>query len=291
MQCLLCPRKCDAIRTETENLKGYCRMPLLPKIARAALHYWEEPCISGKNGSGTIFFSGCTLRCVYCQNAEISRENNGKIITVERLAQIFKDLEMMGAHNINLVTATHFVPQIIEALNIYKPNIPIVYNSSGYENVDTLKMLENYIDIYLLDFKYMSQERSQKLSSAADYPKVCKDAILEAVRQQPKCVFEGGIMKKGVIIRHLLLPQATGEAIEIFEWIRQNAPSAFFSIMSQYIPCGKALDMPVINRKITVREYKKVVDYILESGFENCYIQERSSASKDFVPSFDLTGI
>lgn len=291
MQCRLCPRKCDAIRTESENLRGFCQMPLLPKIARAALHYWEEPCISGKNGSGTVFFSGCTLQCVYCQNAEISYENNGRFITVHRLAEIFRELEQSGAHNINLVTPTHFVLQIIKALNIYKPNIPIVYNSSGYENIDTLKLLENYVDIYLLDFKYMSNERAKKYSFADDYPQICKASILEALRQQPECIFQDGIMKKGVIIRHMLLPQATNEAIEIFEWARKNAPKAFFSIMSQYLPRAKALEMPVINRKVTAREYKKVIDYILDSGFENCYIQERSSASEDFIPNFDLSGI
>ncbi len=291
MHCQLCPRKCDAVRTESENLNGFCQMPLQPKIARAALHYWEEPCISGKNGSGTVFFSGCTLRCVYCQNAEISAHNCGKTISVQRLAEIFKELEESGAHNINLVTPTHFVLSIIEALNIYRPNIPIVYNSSGYENIDTLKMLEKYIDIYLLDFKYMSCERARAFSIAADYPQVCKAAVLEAVRQQPNCIFEDGMMKKGVILRHLLLPQATNEAIEIFEWVRKNASSAYFSIMSQYVPYGKALDMPIINRRITAREYNKVVDYIVDSGFESCYIQERSSASKDFIPNFDLTGI
>ncbi len=266
-------------------------MPLLPQIARAALHYWEEPCISGKNGSGTVFFSGCTLRCVYCQNAEISANNHGKVVSAKRLAEIFKELEKAGAHNINLVTPTHFVTSIIEALNIYRPNIPIVYNSSGYENIDTLKMLEKYVDIYLFDFKYMSCERARAYSSAADYPQVCKAAILEAVRQQQNCIFQDGIMKKGVIVRHLLLPQATREAIEIFDWVRNNAPSAYFSIMSQYVPCGKALNMPVINRRITAREYNKVIDYISDSGFDNCYIQQRSSASEDYIPSFDLTGI
>lgn len=291
MLCNLCPRQCNALRDTACNIGGFCNMPNTPVIARAALHLWEEPCISGKNGSGTVFFSGCSLHCVFCQNAEISSKNKGKDISVKNLADIFKRLEEQGAHNINLVTPTHFVDCIIEALDIYSPDIPIVYNSSGYESVDTLKMLEQYIDIYLMDFKYINRDKSQLYSGANDYVEVCKSALLEAYRQQTECVINDGIMQKGLIVRHLLLPQATRDAIEIFEWVKDNLPQAYFSLMSQYVPMGNALNMPPINRTVTKREYDKVVDYIVDSGFEKCYIQELSSASKDFIPSFDFTGI
>lgn len=291
MLCNLCPRQCNAIRTQAENIGGVCGMPLLPTVARAELHFWEEPSISGTNGSGTIFFSGCSLHCVYCQNYEISTKNKGRGITVNQLADIFKSLESKGANNINLVTPTHFIDSIINALDIYKPNIPIVYNSSGYETVDSLKKLQNYVDIYLMDFKYFDTKKANIYSCAPDYPDVCKTALLEAYRQQNKCILENGIMKKGVIVRHMLMPAATRDAIEIFDWVRLNLPNVYFSIMSQYVPLAKAVDMPIINRKITKREYNKVVDYIINSRFENCYIQEHSSADKCFIPKFDFTGI
>jgi putative pyruvate formate lyase activating enzyme len=266
-------------------------MPNMPMVARADLHFWEEPSISGTNGSGTIFFSGCSLHCVFCQNSDISTINKGKLITIEGLSNIFKKLENKGAHNINLVTPTHFVDSIICALDLYKPSIPIVYNSSGYETIDTLKRLEGYADIFLMDFKYINSEKSKIYSNAIDYPKICKDALLEAYRQQPQCVFENGIMKKGVIVRHLLMPQSTMDAIQIFDWVREYLPNSFFSIMSQYMPLFKATNMKIINRKITEREYNKVVSYIFNTGFQNCYVQELSSAKKDFIPDFDFTGI
>ncbi len=292
MKCRLCPRQCNAIRTADSNVGGVCAMPENIRLARAALHFWEEPPISGKNGSGTVFFSGCPLRCVYCQNAEISTNNKGKTVSVNSLADIFKCLENKGSHNINLVTPTHYVPQIIEALNIYKPNIPIVYNTSGYETVETLRLLKDYVDIYLFDFKYIDCIKAKLYSNAEDYPEVCKKALLEAYSQQNECVFNAdGIMQKGVIVRHLLLPAATNDAIIIFDWVTQNAPNAYFSLMSQYIPMGKAATLPTINRKITDREYNKVVNYIIGSGFENCYIQEISSANKNYIPDFDFTGI
>ncbi len=291
MLCNLCPRQCNAIRTDITG-NGICGMPDTPVLSRAALHFWEEPSISGTKGSGTVFFSGCSLHCAFCQNSDISTQNKGKTVTVYQLADIFKRLENEGAHNINLVTPTHYVNSIIKALDIYKPDIPVVYNSSGYETVDTLKRLNGYVDIYLMDFKYMNSERAMSYSNAVDYPQVCKTALLEAYSQQNKCEFSNdGIMKKGVIVRHLLMPQATREAIEIFDWVRLNMPNAFFSIMSQYIPLNKAKEMLVINRKITAREYSKVLDYIINSGFENCYIQELSSAHKNYIPDFDFTGI
>lgn len=291
MKCNLCPRHCNAERSNTENVGGFCRMPLEPNVARAGLHLWEEPPISGKNGSGTVFFSGCSLSCVYCQNAKISHLNYGKQISVKRLAEIFKELEQSGAHNINLVSPTHYVNSIIEALNIYKPKIPVVYNSSGYENINIIKLLENYVDIYLFDLKYLSSDRALLYSGAADYSEFAQNAILEGYRQKGRAVFENGIMKSGVIVRHLLLPQGTEEAKNVFLWVKENAPDAYFSLMSQYVPMGKAKEMKIINREVTKREYEKVVAFILESGFENCYIQELSSATKEYIPDFDLTGI
>lgn len=291
MLCNQCPRQCNATRTATENIGGICGMPNMPMVARADLHFWEEPSISGTNGSGTIFFSGCSLHCVFCQNSDISTINKGKLITIEGLSNIFKKLEQKGAHNINLVTPTHFVDSIICALDLYRPSIPIVYNSSGYETIDTLKRLEGYVDIFLMDFKYINSEKSKIYSNAIDYPKICKDALLEVYRQQPQCVFKNGIMKKGVIVRHLLMPQSTMDAIQIFDWVREYLPNSFFSIMSQYMPLFKATNMEIINRKITEREYNKVVSYIVNTGFQNCYVQELSSAKKDFIPDFDFTGI
>lgn len=292
MLCNLCPRQCNATRTQDSNIGGVCSMPYSIKLARAALHFWEEPSISGKNGSGTVFFSGCPLRCVFCQNADISTKNKGKAISINELAEIFKKLEQQGAHNINLVTPTHYAPQIIEALNVYKPKVPIVYNTGGYETVETIKLLKDYVDIYLFDFKYIDPNKAKLYSNAETYPEVCKSALLEAYLQQSECMFDQkGIMQKGVIVRHLLLPAATNDAISIFDWVKQNTPNACFSLMSQYIPLEKAKDMPVINRKITDREYNKVVEYVLNSGFENCYIQEKSSASEKFIPDFDFTGV
>ncbi len=292
MLCNLCPRQCNAIRTSDKNIGGVCGMSERPTVARAALHFWEEPCISGQNGSGTIFFSGCSLHCVFCQNENISTKNKGKAITNNELADIFKRLEQQGAHNINLVTPTHFADSVIAALDIYKPKIPIVYNSSGYESVETLKKLHGYVDIYLMDFKYIDDIKAKLYSNAPDYSVVCKSALLEAYRQQNECVLDNnGIMRKGLVVRHLLMPQATRDAIAAFDWVRTNTPNAYFSIMSQYLPVGKALEMPIINRKVTAREYNKVIDYITDTDFKNCYIQERSSAKKDFIPDFDFTGI
>lgn len=288
MKCNLCPRKCNVLR---DNLKGFCKMPLLPKVARAALHLWEEPIISGNKGSGTVFFSGCSLRCIYCQNYEVSRGNIGKEISVSRLAEIFKELEEQGAHNINLVSPTHYVHAIIEALKIYRPKIPIVYNSSGYESVETLKLLENHVDIYLIDFKYTDSTKAKEYSLAPDYPEVVKSAISECYRQKPECVIKDGVMQKGVIIRHLVLPQNTKTAIEVFDWVREKTPNAYFSLMSQYLPFGKALDHKVLGRKITRREYEKVVDYICGFNFPNVFIQERESSSEKFIPLFDLKGV
>ena len=291
MKCSLCPRRCNAERTNDQNLNGFCKMPLLPRVARAALHFWEEPCISGKNGSGTVFFSGCTLDCAFCQNYGISHGGFGKQITHQRLADIFKELEDRGAHNINLVTPTHFVPAIIRALDIYKPKIPVVYNSGGYDSVEEIRALKGYVDIFLMDLKYLSGERAALYSGAPDYPEHAAAAIKECYLQQPVCEFKDGIMQKGLIVRHLLLPQGTNEAILVFDWVRENAPDAYFSIMSQYTPCGRAENMPIINRRVTKREYEKVLSYICDSDFENVYFQERESSDKKYIPPFDLSGV
>ena len=262
-------------------------MPLLPKVARADLHFWEEPIISGKNGSGAVFFSGCSLDCVYCQNYQISHCGKGTLISYEKLAEIFYKLEQKGAHNINLVSPSHYVLAIKEALKIYRPKIPIVYNSSGYDNVNSLKILEGDIDIFLLDLKYLSSDRAKKYSNTPDYPENAIKALKEAYRQQGECIIQNGIMKKGVIVRHLLLPQGTREAISIFDFVKENMPKAYFSIMSQYIPYANAKDFPEINRKVTKREYEKVLNYIIDSNFKNVFIQERESAKEGYIPDFN----
>ena len=291
MICNLCPRRCNALRTESENVGGFCGMPLLPRLARAALHFWEEPVISGAAGSGTVFFSGCNLGCIYCQNAPISHGGRGKTVSVSRLAEIFRELEGKGAANINLVTPTHYTRAIKSALDIYRPGIPIVYNGGGYESTEQLIELEDYVDVYLLDYKYCDPQKAQRYSAAPDYPETARAAITEAYRQKGRAVIKNGLMKSGVIVRHLLLPRATADAIEIFDFVRKNVPGAYFSLMCQYTPMGSALDDKVINRRVTRREYDKVAEYIAAAGFENCFVQEANSATKDYIPDFDLCGI
>lgn len=290
MICNICPRKCGIDRNKKA---GFCGMGDTIKIARAELHFWEEPCISGKNGSGTVFFSGCPLKCVYCQNNSISAKGFGKEISTERLAEIFKELEEKGAHNINLVTPTHYSEQILEALKIYRPKIPIVYNCSGYESTETLKKFEGIVDIYLTDLKYFDSEVSQKYSKAEDYFEVASKAVKEMIRQLPENIFdENGIMQKGVIIRHLVLPLNLTQTRKIFEWIKNNLPeNVIISLMSQYIPLGKAKEFKEINRKITTREYEKALDLFDEFGFENGFMQERTSSTEEFIPPFNLEGV
>lgn len=288
MQCDLCPRNCK-INRDVSN--GYCGVSNNIKIARAALHFWEEPIISGDKGSGTIFFSGCTLKCVYCQNFEISR-GFGKEISVDRLVEIMKELEEKGANNINLVTPTHFVNQIIKVLDIYRPNVPIVYNTSGYEKIETLKKLEGYVDVYLPDLKYSDNNLSQKYSKVSDYFKVATKAILEMKRQQPKDVIENGLMKKGVIVRHLVLPNAIQNTLGVLQWITNNLDKdSYISLMGQFIPYGEAKDIAELNRKIKPVEYKLAINKLLEKDFNNSFIQDIESASEDFIPSFDLEGV
>ena len=289
MICNLCPRKCNVNR----DLKsGFCGVSNTLKVARAQLHFWEEPIISGTNGSGTIFFSGCNLKCVYCQNYNISNENFGKFITTQRLAEIFKELENAGAHNINLVTPSHYVKQIVEALNIYKPKIPVVYNTSGYDSVEELKMLEGYVDVYLTDLKYYSSELSQKYSSAKNYFEVCSLAIKEMIRQQPKNVMENGLIKKGVIIRHMVLPNCIDDSFKVLEWIKNNlGEDVIVSVMGQYTPYFNASKFPEINRKLKPVEYKLVINHFNKLGLKNGFMQSLDSADENFIPPFNLEGV
>ena len=289
-ECTLCPRHCGAERGQTAG-SGVCAMGTLPRIARAALHMWEEPCISGTRGSGAIFFSGCALKCIFCQNEAISHGGEGETVSVQRLAEMFSELEAQGAHNINLVTAAQFVPAVIEALNIYRPKIPIVYNSSGYECVETLRMLEGYVDIYLPDFKYIDAQMARLLSGAADYPEVAMAAIREMLRQTGPAVYdENGMMLRGTQIRHLVLPGLTGDSMKILSVIADEFPGAAVSLMGQYVPFGKALSMPGMNRRIKNKEYARVLAHMEAIGLDG-YRQELESASEAFVPAFDGTGV
>lgn len=291
MICQMCPRKCGAERN-SEIGKGVCKMPKSPMVARAGLHMWEEPCISGSRGSGTVFFSGCSLGCVFCQNNEISHKNFGKIIKVERLAEIFKELEAKGAHNINLVNPTHYVHAIKQAVGIYRPKVPIVYNSGGYDTVETIAEVSEFVDIFLMDMKYRNSKHALDYSKAADYPEVAAKALLKCAELIRENVFDdSGIMQKGLIIRHLILPQCTNDAIAVIDWVENHIPWAVFSLMSQYTPIGDLESYKEINRKITKREYRKVLDHAADSKIEMIYTQELSSGSEMFIPTFDLTGV
>lgn len=290
MLCKACPRQCNSERNEKGNTSGFCGMPLFPVVARAELHFGEEPCISGKNGSGTIFFSGCSLKCVYCQNEIISHNGMGKIITPTRLSEIFKELEDKGAHNINFVNPTHFIYAIKEALKIYRPKIPLVYNSSGYDLAKVIE--EDIFDIYLMDLKYISEEKSLKYSGAKDYFEYASKSIKEAFRLKGEAVFDSdGIMQKGLIVRHLILPMGTNEAKKIIDWFSDNVKDAYLSLMSQYTPMAKCEDYQEINRKITKREYNKVIDYAISKNLTNVFVQDISSANKTYIPDFDLSGV
>lgn len=287
MICSICPRHCNVDRSV--NL-GFCQSPDNFRVARAALHFWEEPCISGKEGSGTVFFSGCNLKCVFCQNNEISAENKGIEISDDKLISIFENLISQGANNINLVNPTHYAKRLAKVLGGWKSPVPIVYNSSGYEEVETLKMLDGLIDIYLPDLKYIRAEKAMRYSKAADYFEKASAALLE-MRRQVEDKFDGDIMKSGMIIRHLILPQNTNSSIAVLDFIKSNFPNTFVSLMAQYTPCGDLSEFPEINRKITKREYEKVVNYALDNSFDKLFIQELSSADKSFIPKFDFTGV
>lgn len=292
--CTLCPRNCHADREHGQ--KGYCRQTKELVVARAALHMWEEPCISGENGSGTVFFAGCSLGCVYCQNYNISKGLAGKKITVERLADIFMELQEQAANNINLVTPSHYVPQIIDALTLSRKKglyIPVVYNSSGYEKTETLKMLEGYVDIYLPDLKYMSKDIAKKYSNAEDYFDYASQAIMEMVRQVGEPAFnKNGIMTKGVIVRHLTLPGYLEDSKKILEYLHKTfADTIYISIMNQYTPLSAVKEYPEINCKVPDKDYDELVDYAIYLGVENAFIQEGETASESFIPEFNGEGV
>ena len=292
--CNLCPRECNVDRGLGKT--GFCKVPNHIKVARAQLHFWEEPCISGEEGSGTVFFSGCNLRCVYCQNRKIAEGVYGKEITVDRLAAIFLELQEKGANNINLVTPSHYVFAIIEALKIAKNlglSIPVVYNSGAYEKVETLKQLDGYIDVYLPDFKYMDCELGEKYSNAKDYSRVAKAAIAEMVRQVGKPDFDKrGILCKGVVVRHLCLPGYMEDSKKIIKYLYETyGNTIFISILNQFTPLPYLEKFPEINRKLTEEEYDEVVDYAIDLGVENGFIQEGDVASESFIPDFDGQGV
>lgn len=292
--CLLCPRKCGINRSTGQT--GVCGVSSEIKVARAALHYWEEPCISGKRGSGAVFFSGCSLHCVFCQNREISDGKAGKVISKERLSDIFIELADKGANNINLVTPGQYIPDIVWAVNDAKSRgmkLPIIYNTSGYENVTELKLLEGIVDVYLPDFKYMDSTLSARYSRAKDYPSVAKQAISEMVRQQPDVVIDDatGLIQKGVIVRQLLLPGYVNDAKAVLKYLYDTYHDhVYISMMSQFTPIALK-DYPEINRTVTKREYERLVDYALEIGITNAFIQEGDVAKDSFIPAFDCEGV
>lgn len=292
--CLLCPRKCGINRSTGQT--GVCGVSSEIKVARAALHYWEEPCISGKRGSGAVFFSGCSLHCVFCQNREISDGKEGKVISKERLSDIFMELAVKGANNINLVTPGQYIPDIVWAVNDAKSRgmkLPIIYNTSGYENVTELKLLEGIVDVYLPDFKYMDSTLSARYSRAKDYPSVAKQALSEMVRQQPDVVIDDatGLIQKGVIVRQLLLPGHVNDAKAVLKYLYDTYHDhVYISMMSQFTPIALK-DYPEINRTVTRREYERLVDYALKIGITDAFIQEGDVAKDSFIPAFDCEGV
>ena len=297
--CTLCPRKCNIDRSVK---KGFCSVGKKVMLARAALHFYEEPSISGTAGSGAVFFCGCNLKCVFCQNEKISRGLIGKEVSIERLSDIFLELQSQGANNINLVTPSHYVIEIKEALILSKEkglNIPIVYNTSAYENVDTLRMLDGLIDIYLPDLKYMDDSLAIKYSGAPDYSGIAKDAIAEMYRQVGANEFdENCLMKKGVIVRHLLLPLGVNNAKEVVSYLYETyGDSIYISLMNQYTPMENETlkkageKYPELLRKVTKREYERLLDFVLSLNIKNAYFQEGETASESFIPDFDYTGI
>ena len=297
MKCDLCPRKCLVDRKKGE--KGICGQTENLKVARAALHFWEEPCISGDAGSGAVFFSGCPLHCVFCQNENIANGTVGKEISLERLVDIFLELQEKRANNINLVTPGHFVPQIVKALDQARREgltLPVVYNTSSYETVDTIKMLEGYVDIYLPDFKYMSPVLSKKYSHAPDYAEVAKAAIAEMVRQTGKAVFVNGdednLILSGTIVRHLTLPGCMADSMQILKYLHETyGDMIYISIMNQYTPVFEQKEYTELNRCVTRREYEKVLDYAFELGIENGFFQDGETARESFIPAFDYEGV
>ena len=298
--CTLCPRACRVDRTAGQ--KGRCHVDAQIRVARAALHMWEEPCLSGRSGSGAVFFSGCALGCIFCQNREIASGKAGLVISEARLSEIFLELQEKGANNINLVTAGHYVPQVIRALACAKSQglrIPIVYNSSGYEKAETLRQLEGLIDIYLPDLKYLTPELAAAYSHAPDYPQYAMEAISEMVRQQPQAEFmpedrteASPIMRRGVIVRHLLLPGHVREAKKVVGYLHETyGDQIYISMMNQYTPMSEKFADPNLNRRVTNREYERLLDYAVEIGVENGFYQEGATADESFIPKFDYEGV
>lgn len=293
--CTLCPRRCHANRAAGQT--GFCRQSAQLRAARAALHFWEEPCISGDCGSGTVFFSGCSLQCIFCQNHEIALGESGKVISVERLARIFLELQEKGAANINLVTAGHFIPQVCRALELSKADglsIPIVYNTGSYEEVPSLRLLEGLVDIWLPDLKYFSCDLSARHSSAPDYFQVATAAIAEMFRQTPAAVFDPrtGLMQRGIIVRHLMLPGQAADSKRILRYLHTTYGDAIYiSIMNQYTPLADVSEIPELNRKVAPEEYRRVLDFADRIGIENGFMQEDGTAAESFIPPFDYEGI
>lgn len=294
-ECRLCPRNCKVNRSGGQ--KGYCGASEKLVVARAALHMWEEPCISGASGSGAVFFSGCPMRCRFCQNYQIAAAKRGKVISIERLAQIFLELQEKGAANINLVTPTHYTPHIIEALDIARSNglhLPIVYNTSGYEKPETLKRLEGYVDIYLPDFKYMDSALAKEYSNAPDYPEYAKKALEEMVKQTGTLKMDErtGMALSGVIVRHLVLPGHVKNSKAVLRYLYETyGDRIYISIMNQYTPMPQVKEHKTLSRKVTKREYEKVIDYALELGIECGFFQEGDIAEESFIPEFDNEGV
>lgn len=294
--CRLCPRHCRADRRAGQ---GFCQSGVTPKVARAALHHWEEPAISGVNGSGAVFFAGCTLRCCFCQNHEISREGFGREVSCRELSRIFLRLQDQGAHNINLVTATHYLPSVTEALRLARPalSIPVVYNCGGYEDPQVIEALKPYVDIWLPDLKYSDSALSAPYSGAGDYFFWASRAITQMIRQTGEPVLDhNGIMKSGVIIRHMVLPGARQDSIRLLHWMAETLPRSryYISLLSQYTPAhlgDNAKDFPQLNRRVTSYEYEKVVDAAIELGLTKGYMQKKSSAKEEYTPPFDLEGV
>ncbi len=293
MKCTLCPRECNTERSTPETY-GFCNVPNTATVTRAAAHFWEEPCISGTKGSGTVFFAGCNLQCIFCQNHQISRNGNiGKEVSPNQLREIFENLKNQGVHNINLVTPSHFTPALLQALE--QPiEIPVVYNCGGYEKVETLRQLEGKVDIYLPDMKYIDPTLAKEYSGAENYPTVAKIAILEMFRQVgPVVMDEQGILQKGVCIRHLILPGHTKNTLGVIDWVANTFPkgSVLFSLMSQYTPTPAVKNHKTLSRRITKREYEKCVNAMLDAGLTHGFVQDLSSAKEEYTPPFDLTGV
>ncbi len=285
MNCTLCPNQCNIDKNTTI---GACGTNGKIRVAKYYLHQSEEPVISGKNGSGTIFFCGCSLQCVFCQNYELSRNIRGKEISVNELAQIFKKLENDGAHNINLVTPTHYTDKIIEAFEIYRPKIPIVYNTHGYENLSMLKVLNNYVDVYLPDMKYFSPALSKRYTGKENYFEKASKAIEFMISSKPYKLDENGMLKSGVIVRHLVLPQCTSDSKKVLDWFNNYKENAYINIMSQYTPFGNIENFPELKRKTTRREYDSVINYALSLNIKNAYYQDFLSADEKYIPTWDF---